>query len=158
MCSRSTRHCAELPPGPTVTASGNARAGVRRRRWLTVLAAMVAATATWVVAVPLLGIDLVVSPAGGAEQTVGPMAVMLTGVLAGLAAWLLLALLEKWTTRAGLVWRVVAALVLMVSLVGPLSAGSGPATAVLLVLHLLVGGILIGGLPRRRIGGPTPST
>jgi hypothetical protein len=122
-----------------------ARARVRRR-WLTVLAAMAAATASWSVAVPLLGVDLVVRQGSGSLQ-VSALAVVLASLAAGLGGWLLLALLERWTRQGRIAWRVIAALVLLVSLLGPLSAVDATATAVLIGLHCLVGAILILGLP-----------
>jgi hypothetical protein len=132
----------------TTSTAGPAR--IRTRRWLILLVAAAVAVVTWAVAVPLLDVDLAVRPGGGAVGQISLLAVVVTSLLAGLAGWLLLALLEKWTTRAGLVWRAIAAVVLVVSLLGPLSAVNPAATAVLLGLHVLVGGILIWGLPRRQ--------
>ncbi|MFF5175754.1 DUF6069 family protein [Micromonospora sp. NPDC000089] len=108
----------------------------RRQRALAVLAATVAALLVWVVAVPLAGVDLTVR-AGGAQQQVGPVAVGLTAALAGLAGWALLALLERLTRRARAVWTRIALVVLVVSLLGPLTRGVGAAaTATLVALHL----------------------
>jgi hypothetical protein len=124
------------------------RTRTRSRRWLTVLLAVAVAVAVWTVAVPLLDLDLVARPGGGAPQQIGLGAVTAVSLLAGLGSWLLLAVLEKWTRRARVIWRVIAVLVLVVSLLGPLSAASGAAMAVLVALHLVVGGILVWGLPR----------
>jgi hypothetical protein len=115
-----------------------------------VLAATATAVAIWVVAVPVLGLDLAARPIGGAVQQIGPIPVVVVSLLAGLLGWLVLALLERLTSRAGLIWRVIAGLVLLVSLLGPLAAINLAATGVLLALHLVVGGILILGLPRGR--------
>jgi hypothetical protein len=119
-------------------------ARVRRRRWLTVLGAMSAANAAWAVAVQA-GVDVAVDRGSGSTP-VGPLAVTLAGLGAGLAAWLLLELLERWTRRPRLIWLTVACSVLVLSLTGPLAATSGAATAVLVGLHLLVGSILVVGL------------
>ncbi len=70
----------------------------------------------------------------------------LTSLGVGLAAWLLLELLERWTRRPRLIWRIVACAVLVLSLTGPLAATTGAGLAVLLSLHLVVGSILIVGL------------
>lgn len=45
-------------------------------------------------------------------------------------------------------WRVIASVVFVVSLAGPLAAVTPAATAVLMSLHAIVAGILIWGLPR----------
>ncbi len=76
----------------------------------------------------------------------------LTSLGVGLAAWLLLELLERWTRRPRLIWRTVAGSVLVLSLTGPMAATSDAGLAVLTGLHLLVGSILIlglGGVERR---------
>lgn len=117
-------------------------------RWLTVLAAMSAASLLYAIAGPLLGINLEVR-AGTGVQTVEGLAVLLSSLLAGLAAWGLLTLLRKRTAKGTTSWRVVAALVLVVSLLGPLGATSLAAGAVLVALHLVVGGLLLWGLPRQ---------
>jgi hypothetical protein len=138
---------------PPHTRHAATSARVRRRRWLTVLTAMAAATASWAVAVPLLGVDLVVRQ-GQELLRVSALAVTLTSLAAGLSGWLLLALLEKWTSQASIEWRVIASLVLLVSLLGPLAATEVTATAVLTGLHCLVGSILIFGLPRAGAAHP----
>ncbi|MEH0845411.1 DUF6069 family protein [Micromonospora sp. CPCC 205711] len=123
------------------------RSSRRRDRALAVLAATVAALVVWVVAVPLAGVDLV-ARSGAADRRVGPGAVVVTTVVAGLAGWALLALLERLTGRARVVWTGIAVAVLLVSLLGPLTGGVGaPATVTLLVLHLAAG-LLIPGLRR----------
>jgi uncharacterized Zn-binding protein involved in type VI secretion len=131
-------------------------ARVRRRRRLTVLTAMAAAAASWAIAVPLMGADLVVQQ-GSEHVRINGLAVTLTGLAAGLGGWLLLALLERWTARARIAWRTIASLVLLVSLLGPPAAVGAPATAVLTGLHLLVGAILIVGLPAAGVPHPAPS-
>ena len=106
----------------------------------------------WALTVPLLGVDLT-ARAGGVAQTVGPGAVVVAGLVCGLAAWVLLALLERTVRRAGRVWGIVAGAVLAVSLAGPL--GSGADTAGVLVLcgmHVLVGAVLIPGMVRTGTG------
>jgi hypothetical protein len=120
----------------------------RIRRLLVVIAAALAAFLVWAAAAPLAGIDLVVDQ-GGSRQTVGPAVVVLASLAAGFAAWGLLAVLEKYTARAGLIWTIIAAAVLVCSLPGPLAAVTGAATLVLMGMHVVVGGVLIAGLVRR---------
>ncbi|MFD0774821.1 DUF6069 family protein, partial [Streptomonospora algeriensis] len=72
---------------------------------------------------------------------------LLAGLVAGLAGWALLAVLERLMGRPGPVWSTVATAVLLLSLLGPLfSAADTASTIVLLVAHLLVGAVVILGL------------
>ncbi|MBB5114168.1 DUF6069 family protein [Micromonospora echinospora] len=120
----------------------------RRVRLLTVLAATVATLLGWVIAVPLAGVELT-ARTGSDVQRVTPVAVAVSTLLAGLAGWALLALLERLTARARTVWTAVAALVLLVSLLGPLGGGVGrAATLTLVAFHLVAGTVLITGLRR----------
>ncbi|MDG4800734.1 DUF6069 family protein [Micromonospora sp. WMMD980] len=123
----------------------------RRDRLLTVLAATAATLVGWAVAVPLAGVELTVR-GGGGEQRVGPLAVAVSTLLAGLAGWALLALLDRFTGRARTVWTAVAAVVLLLSLLGPLTGGVGrPAMVTLVALHLLAGAVLVPGLRRTAV-------
>ena len=141
----------------TTTTTRNRRTtiGWIRERVLTVAAAVVAAVLTWLVAVPIVGIDLLVSPGGGAAQQVGLGSVVAVSLLASLLGWGLLALLERLVSRRALTaWTVVAVVVLMLSLSGPLTAATSAAVAIALVLmHLVVGAVLIMGLRRTTVRG-----
>lgn len=121
----------------------------RRRRIATVLAAVVLGLAGWATAGPLLGVPLRVRMApGGPDIEVAIGSVAIASLLAGLAGWGLLALLGRVTTNARRVWTIVAGIVLLVSLAGPLG-GVQPSTVVALIcLHVLVGGALIVGFRR----------
>lgn len=125
------------------------RTAVRRGRALTVLAAAAGALVVWTVAGPMLGVDFLVRPIGApGTQQVGPVAVAATGIGIGLAGWAMLALLERFTSRARLAWTVIAAVALVLSLGSPF-AGLEAATVVALeCLHLTVGGIILLGLRR----------
>jgi hypothetical protein len=118
------------------------------RRLLVVVAAPAAALILWAAATPLAGIDLVVDQAG-TPLTVGPVLIALAALVVGSAAWGLLAILEKFTARAGLIWSITAAAVLALSLTGPLAAATTAAMLVLMGMHVLTGGLLIAGLARR---------
>ncbi|MET8837040.1 DUF6069 family protein [Micromonospora sp. NPDC004540] len=127
-------------PVPAVTAARPVR---RRDRALSVLAATAATLAVWVAADPVAGVDLAVRN-GGTEQSVTAVAVGVSTLLAGLAGWALLALLERFTARPRAVWTGAAALVLLLSLLGPLGGGVGTAaTLTLVVLHLVAAGVLV---------------
>ena len=124
----------------------------RRRtgRALTIAAGAAGALLLWVVDDPWAGIDLVVRQ-GDATRHIGPTAVVVTALIAGLAAWGLLALLERTVSRPARTFRIIASIVLLLSLAGPLGSGVGTGTKLaLLGMHLTVGAALIIGLPGRR--------
>jgi hypothetical protein len=132
--------------------AGRTRTTTTRRagRAITVAAAAAGALLLWAVDDPWGGIDLAVRQ-GGAVQHIGPAAVAVTALLAGLAAWALLALLERITRRPVRVYRIIASIVLVLSLAGPLTAGVDTGSRLaLLGMHLTVGAALIIGLPGRR--------
>lgn len=139
---------------PDTTPQGAPAAGAersRRARGLSVLAATGVALVAWAVEVPAAGVDLRVRMSTGHTQHIGPASVVIMTLLIGLAAWAALAGLQKaFGPRHGrTVWTVVAGVVLLLSLAGPLGAVTTGAVLALLALHLLVGGTLIAGLRRR---------
>jgi Family of unknown function (DUF6069) len=122
----------------------------RRTRVLAVVGAALATLTVWVVADPLAGVDLTVRQGSGASlQEVGPAAVLLVTVLAGLAGWALLAFLERRSSSAGRTWTVLAVVVTVLSLTGPLTAGTTTASkAVLMGMHLAAAAVLVPLLAR----------
>src|SRR5215216_5789298 len=117
----------------------------RRARALAVIAA---ALAVWLIADPLLGIDLTAPTAPGSEelQPITPALVAGTSLVVALAGWALLALLERFTARARTSWTAIALLVALLSLAGPLSAHASTTAANVLALalmHLAVAAVLI---------------
>jgi hypothetical protein len=118
------------------------------RRLLVVLAIPAAALLLWAAATPLAWIDLTVDQAG-TPLTVGPVLIALAALVVGFGAWGLLAILEKFTARSGLIWSITAAAVLALSLTGPLAAATTAAMLVLMGMHVATGSILIAGLVRR---------
>lgn len=120
----------------------------RGRRALAVTGGIVAALAVWTVAVPLAGVDLTVRT-GGETRPFDAGTVTPSALLAGLAGWALLAALERFTGRARRTWTIIAVVVLVLSLSGPLGNGADTATTlVLAAMHLVVGAVLILGLRR----------
>lgn len=116
-------------------------------RLLTVLVATIAALLVWAVAAPLAGVALTVD--SGEVVTAG--SVIAAALVAGLAGWGLLAVLERTTARSRVVWTWIAGIFLLLSLAGPITlATTGTATAVLASMHLATGAVLITLLPRRR--------
>lgn len=121
----------------------------RRARALTVLAAVAAAVASWVVAVPLAGADLAVTQDGRSAEVGAPMVVAFS-LVASLAGWALLALLERGLRdRAGRIWTTIAGVVLVLSLIPPLTVEASTGTRLTLAaMHVVVGAVLIAGLRR----------
>jgi hypothetical protein len=140
---------------------GAARGSLWRRptaRLVTVALGVLTALAVWTVSELVFGVD-VHQPAFGTgvpqDLTAGPIVV--ASIVAGLAAWLALALLERITRHARGAWVALAALTLAVSLGAPLSAHGidGASRLVLTLLHLTVGTLLIVLLART--SRPAPS-
>jgi hypothetical protein len=109
-----------------------------------VLVATGATLAVWVVA-RLLGIGLTVRlAASGPALPVDPSVVVIVSVLAGVAGWVVLAGLEQLTARARWAWLGLAIVALVISLAGPLGAGTTMAARVsLATMHVLAAAILI---------------
>ena len=121
------------------------------RRALLLVVAVVTALIAWAMLGPVPGHDLVVRLGpDAAPQHVGAAAVILTTLVAGLAAWGSLALLERLTRQARVICTVLAIVVLAVSLLGPLNGVDTTTKTALLGLHTVVGVVLIVGLLRTR--------
>lgn len=115
-----------------------------------VAGATLVAVVVWLVSVPLLGYDLAVERwDGDGAMTVTPGQVVVTALVASLAAWAALAVLERQTSRARTVWLAGATSILVASLGMPLTAAASTAAAVILALmHVVVGAVLIPTLAR----------
>lgn len=125
-----------------------AQGGRVRSRLLAVAGAVAAAVAIWVIAVPVFGLELVAPPGPDetAPQAVPFVAVVMASLVASLAGWALLAVLERFLSRARTVWTVVASIVMVLSLAGPLLGDAGVPVAcriTLALMHLSVGAVLI---------------
>ncbi|MEU1733752.1 DUF6069 family protein [Streptosporangium sp. NPDC020145] len=118
------------------------------RHLSTVLVAPVAALAVWILAVPVSGTRVTVRM-GEETQTLGPVPVVVAGLVAGLAGWALLALLRRRVSRPRRTWTIVAVTVWLLSFLGPLGSSAGGGTMlVLLLMHLVVGAVIVVGLGR----------
>ena len=118
-----------------------------RARALAVIAAALATLGVWLVTDPLLGIDLTGPTAPGSEQLQPITPAMVAGgsLVAALAGWALLALLERFTARARTIWTAIALLVALLSLAGPLSilASTEASVLALALMHVVVAAVLI---------------
>jgi hypothetical protein len=136
----------------TSTAANYSTAGITRlgrTRAFGVGGAVLATVAVWVVAVPLLGVHLLIRFGSGAAETVGVDYVVGATLIASLAAWALLTVLERRTARARAIWTVVAVVVLLVSLSLPLSVATTSASKIVLALmHVAAAAVLIPVLRR----------
>ena len=120
-----------------------------RTRALAVAGAALAALVVWTVAVPILDVDLTVSPGGGSPMSVGAGTVVVAALVGALLGWALLALLEARTARARTLWTGAAVVALLVSLGGPLNAATATSIQVtLMLMHLAVAAVLIPALRR----------
>ncbi|MFJ5048520.1 DUF6069 family protein [Streptomyces sp. NPDC088719] len=123
----------------------------RRRRAATVLVAVLVPVLVWLVTDPVLGHRLrITDPAAQETLDIGLFPVVLLALLVSLAGWGLLAVLERFTRRPRLLWIVVAAAVLLLSFL-PLTGSdmAGGTRAVLALMHVIVGAVLVAGLPAR---------
>ena len=109
-----------------------------------VLGATAAATAIWAVATTV-GAELTVSFGPGQPiQKITVVNVVVAALVGSLAGWGLLALLRRFTAKARAVWTVIAIVVALLSLAGPLSAIASAGTKMSLVaMHLAVATVLI---------------
>lgn len=119
----------------------------RLHRLQAVVLATLAALAAWTLSTLVLGIELEAGwPPRGVN--VGSVAVVSAGAAA--AGWAFLAVLERFIVRARTTWTVVAVVVAVLSLSGPLTAPAitDEGRIVLAAIHVLVGAVVITMLRR----------
>ncbi|MGN9909027.1 DUF6069 family protein [Phytohabitans sp. LJ34] len=111
--------------------------------------------AVWIVgAAAATGTIWAIGRGAGADLTAGGQAVTLPAVVVvtlvvGLAAWALLAILERAMRRAATAWTWAAVAVLVLSLAGPVGgAETAGGAAALVAMHLAAAAVLIPGLRR----------
>jgi hypothetical protein len=111
--------------------------------------AVVAAVAVWVVAGPVSGVPFKIKSGSKTQHVDAPTVVIIT-LIAGLAAWGVVALLERSSASSPrILWTAIAVVVLALSLAGPFGSGITQATKVSLACeHLAVAAVLIPGMAR----------
>lgn len=128
----------------TMESAASTVARPTRIRAMAVAGAAIAAVLIWVIAVPLLGVHLLVRFGASAPQSIGIDYVIGASVIGSLAGWGLLARLERGTAHARSIWTAVAIVAVLISVSLPLIAGVSTSTKVTLILmHLAVATILI---------------
>lgn len=137
--------------------TAQSRVGRRGSRALGVAAAIAAALILWLIAHPLLGVDMKITLSGGTQTMhIGWLSVLIFSGASSLVAWGLVAMLERFTPDARAIWTKIAAVTLLLSFAGPLF-GAGSANAgtkgALILMHLAVAAVLI---PVLASTSPTP--
>ncbi|MER5494716.1 DUF6069 family protein [Streptomyces sp. NPDC002454] len=128
--SAETRSTDEAPAGSRV-----------RHRLIALAVAGIAAAATWLIG-NAVGAELTVNQNGVTEITL--VGALVSTLMAGLAGWGLLALLERFTARARKAWTYCASAVLLLSLLPTVFADATTGTRLTLTaMHLVVGAVLI---------------
>ena len=133
------------------TAAARSVPGVKqvRARALCTAGGALAAALAWTVEVPLLGIHLNFRFGTGHIQTIAAGQVIGVTVAAALLGWLLLALLERRTRHARLLWTTIALAALAASLALPLAAATTTSAVTgLIAMHLTVGAAVIPAMAR----------
>lgn len=108
----------------------------------TIMSAVAASVAMWVIAVPVGGVQLAVRTGTGVLE-INPIMVAVASAVASAVAVGLLAFLRRRTARARTIWTALVVGGTLVSLVGPLGAVSLPAMNVLMTMHVAVGAIVL---------------
>ena len=126
------------------------RTNPRTLRVLTVAVAVVAPVTAWILIEEVIGIELrsPVFASTGESVEIGLLEVTVTSLAFSLAAWGVLALLERWTKKPAKLWTMAVSIGLLASLIGPLG-GTGlhlGARVALVFLHGLVAATLIAGI------------
>jgi hypothetical protein len=134
--------------GSIQAATHTPRSAARRSPLLAVAATPVATLAVWAVAQSVA--DLNVRVGANSASHVGPLTVLIVSLMVGVAAWATRLSLERSNAqRAGRAWVKLALIVLVVSLAGPLSAGTNATTKLALAcMHLAAAAVLIPALAR----------
>ena len=128
----------------TTTASAVPDIKQGRARALCAAGGALAAALAWTVEVPLLGIHLNFRFGAGQIQAIPIGQAIGITVAVSLLGWLLLALLERRTRHARLLWTTIALAALAASLALPLAVSTTTsAVAGLIVMHAIVGAVLI---------------
>ena len=118
---------------------------------LSAATALAAALIAWVLAVPVGGLELVASTGGVQPQPVGPPQIVIAVLLGAAGAAAVAALLGRFARHARGLWLGISITVGVLSLAGPTLSASGVSMVVLMLMHVVVGGILIIGLLPPRV-------
>lgn len=115
-----------------------------RARVAAVAGALIASLAVYLLAVGPFDVDLTAATGGSPPRSINPAEVILSTLVASLAGWGLLAVLERFASRPARIWLVVALAFLALSMAGPLTGGIGTGSIVAFsIMHLAVAAVVI---------------
>jgi hypothetical protein len=127
-----------------------------RRRAGRVVAIAIAAAATglaWLLG-RLAHVDYIVDTPIGARQITLALTIVATAA-AGIAGWIVIALLERYTSSPRGIWIALTVFVLVLSIVPVFGTTANLGTQLMLsLLHCVAAAVLIPGLPRRHTTSP----
>ncbi len=134
------------------TSAAESRTAAIRPVWFVPACAVLGATATWLVAAPLAGVELLVET-GGTTTEVGAASVLVGSAIGGLGAVAIGSAARRWFPRPRRDFAVLTVAMMVLSLLSPATAATSTATALALcAMHVVVGAIAIplvaGRLPR----------
>jgi hypothetical protein len=115
-----------------------------RHRAGVVVAAPVAALLGWA-AVRAIGVDLDLKSDAVGGGKVGGGDVLAASLVAALAAWLVVAAIERRLPRPRRAWTLVGSTALAVTVVGPTWLADGASAVCLIALHAIVAAVVIAG-------------
>lgn len=127
----------------TITVERDSTRTTTRPIWYAPAAAVLAGTALWLLAAPLVGAELFVNQ-GGTIIEVSPASVVIGSAVGGLGAVAVGWAATRWSSRPRHRFVVATGLMLAFSLISPLTAATSTATALWLCsMHLAVGAVAI---------------
>lgn len=112
-------------------------------------AAVLCALVTWFVTGYLANLELTVQRGSEIQRVTGLSVALVAGICA-LAAYVVLWALERATVWALRIWTVLAVVVTLISLLGPMAATSPAAKGTLIALHTVVAAAVIASAHRSR--------
>ena len=151
-----------ITPAPT-TAAAVPGTSKGRTRALCAAGGALAGALAWTVEVPLLGIRLNFRYGTSHIEIIAVSQIIAASLAASLLGWLLLAVLDRRTPHARVLWTSIVLVGLAASVALPLAAATTTATTTsaivgLAVMHLVVGAAVIPAMARtarRRVARPS---
>jgi Family of unknown function (DUF6069) len=122
----------------------------RSGRVVTIAIAAAATGLVWLLG-RLAHVDYIVDTPAGTREINLALTIVAT-VAAGIVGWIVIALLERYTSNARAVWVALGLVVVVLSIVPVFRTTANPGTQLMLsALHCVAAAVLIPALPRRRL-------